>query len=94
MGRAELAANDFRITQTEERLRKEGVIGQSAALEVHYEVGKKVRQAIADIGGTKPEDLKPEPSIKPLLDERQRKRKKSQKQIPDNEQLDLFTEHQ
>jgi hypothetical protein len=47
--------------------------------------------AIADIGGTMPEDLKPEPSIKPLLDERQRKRKKAQKKISDG-QLDLFSE--
>ncbi len=70
MGRAELAANDFRITQTEERLRKEGSIGQSAAIDVHHEVGKKVRKAIADIGGTMPEELAPELSIKPLLEEK------------------------
>jgi DNA-damage-inducible protein D len=76
MGRAELAANDFRITQTEERLRKESTIGQSNAMEVHHEVGKKVRKAIEDIGGTMPEDLASEPSIKPLLDAKNRKRKK------------------
>ena len=76
MGRAELAANDFRITQTEERLRKEGTIGQTNAMEVHHEVGKKVRKAIEDIGGTMPEDLAPEPSIKPLLDAQHRKQKK------------------
>jgi DNA-damage-inducible protein D len=44
MGRAELAANDFRITQTEDRLRKEGISGQTNAMDVHHEVGKKVRQ--------------------------------------------------
>src|SRR5713101_7294674 len=76
MGRAELAANDFRITQTEERLRKEGTIGQTNAMDVHREVGKKVRNAIQDIGGTMPEDLAPEPSIKPILDAKNRKRKK------------------
>jgi DNA-damage-inducible protein D len=76
MGRAELAANDFRITQTEERLRKEGAIGQSNAMEVHNEIGKKVRKAIEDIGGTMPEDLAPEPSLKPLLDAKHRKQKK------------------
>jgi DNA-damage-inducible protein D len=76
MGRAELAANDFRITQTEERLRKEGTIGQTNAMDVHHEVGDKVRKAIKDIGGTMPEDLAPEPSIKPLLDAKNRKRKK------------------
>jgi DNA-damage-inducible protein D len=46
MGRGELAANDFRITQTEERLRKDGTIGQTNAMGVHHEVGKKVRKAI------------------------------------------------
>ena len=76
MGRAELAANDFRITQTEERLRKERVIGQAAAINTHHEVGRKVRAAIEDIGGTMPENLAPEPSIKPLLQQRKRARKK------------------
>lgn len=85
MGRAELAANDFRITQTEERLRKEGTIGESSAMTVHHEVGQKVRKAIADIGGTMPEDLPPEPSIKPLLEERRRKRGK---QLRSKEQQD------
>jgi len=76
MGRAELAANDFRITQTEERLRKEGSIGQTKAIETHHEVGKTVRKAIEEIGGTMPENLAPEPSLKPLLDAKRRKRKK------------------
>src|SRR6266851_4651234 len=76
MGRAELAANDFRITQTEERLRREGTIGQTNAMDVQHEVGTKVRKAIKDIGGTMPEDLASEPSIKPLLDAKNRKRKK------------------
>lgn len=76
MGRAELAANDFRITQTEERLRKEGTIGQGQAMQTHQEVGKRVRKAIEEIGGTMPEDLAPEPSLKPLIDTKRRKRKK------------------
>ncbi len=76
MGRSELAANDFRITQTEERLRKEGTIGQTNAMDMHHEVGEKVRKAIEDIGGTMPENLAPEPSIKPLLTAKHRKRKK------------------
>ena len=76
MGRAELAANDFRITQTEDRLRKEGISGQTNAMGVHHEVGKKVRKAIEDIGGTMPEDLAPEPSIKPLLNAKHRTQKK------------------
>jgi DNA-damage-inducible protein D len=76
MGRAELAANDFRITQTEERLRRDGTIGQTDAMGVHHEVGKKVRNAIQDIGGTMPENLAPEPSIKPIFCVQNRKRKK------------------
>ncbi len=76
MGRAELAANDFRITQTEEKLRRERIIGQARAIATHHEVGQRVREAIQEIGGTMPELLPPEPSIKPLLNERRRQRKK------------------
>ncbi len=76
MGRAELAANDFRITQTEERLQREGAIGQPKAIETHHEIGKTVRKAIEEIGGTMPENLAPEPSLKPLMDARHRRRKK------------------
>jgi DNA-damage-inducible protein D len=72
-GRAELAANDFRITQTEEKLA--GVNGERQATAVHHSVGKEVRKAIENIGGTMPEDLPPEPHIKHLLKE-QKKRKK------------------
>jgi len=76
-GRAELAANDFRITQTEERLRKEGIIGQTKAIDTHQEVGETVRRAIEEIGGTMPEDLPPEHSLKPLIEARRRGRKKA-----------------
>jgi DNA-damage-inducible protein D len=76
MGRAELAANDFRITQTEEKLRNERIVGQARAIATHHEVGKKVREAIEEIGGTMPEDLPAEPSIKPLLNERRRRSRK------------------
>lgn len=72
-GRAELAANDFRITQTEEKLA--GVSGEAAATNIHHAVGKEVRQAIKNIGGTMPEDLPAEPHIKHLLKE-QKKREK------------------
>ncbi len=57
MGSTELAANLFRATQTEEKLRRDGVKGKTAANRVHKEVGAKVRQTIADIGGTMPENL-------------------------------------
>jgi len=67
MGSTELAANLFRATQTEEKIRKENIIGKLKANEAHNEVGGKVRKAIKDIGGTMPEDLPtPEKSIKQL----------------------------
>ena len=72
-GRVELAANEFRITQTEERLKRENVRGQDAASQVHKEVGRKVRKAIADIGGTMPENLPAETHIKKLTAKRKKK---------------------
>jgi DNA-damage-inducible protein D len=57
MGSTELAANLFRATQTEEKLRREHIRGKQAANNAHHEVGRKVRQAIKDIGGTMPENL-------------------------------------
>jgi hypothetical protein len=72
-GRTELAANEFRITQTQDRLKREKIQGQDAASNVHGEVGKKVRKAIRDIGGTMPEDLPPEAPIKKLTAKRKKK---------------------
>ena len=63
-GRVELAANEFRITQTEERLKKNDIKGDSGAQDTHEYVGKEVRKTIEKIGGTKPEELPTEPSIK------------------------------
>ncbi len=57
MGSEELAANLFRATQTEAKLRREGVYGQGKASQTHFDVGKKVRQTIKEIGGTMPEKL-------------------------------------
>lgn len=57
MGSTELAANLFRATQTEEKLKREGLSGKSAANRTHHEVGRKVRQTIQDLGGTMPENL-------------------------------------
>ena len=64
MGSTELAANLFRATQTEEKLRRDGVKGKAAANRTHKEVGEKVRQTIKELGGTMPEDLPTEESIK------------------------------
>lgn len=64
MGSTELAANLFRATQTEEKLRREGIKGKAAANKTHKEVGAKVRQTIKELGGTMPEALPAEESIK------------------------------
>jgi DNA-damage-inducible protein D len=64
MGSTELAANLFRATQAEEKLRRDQVSGKLQANKTHFEVGRKVRQTIADLGGTMPENLPtPESSI-------------------------------
>ena len=71
MGATELAANLFRITQTDDKLRRENIKGKEQANETHYAVGKKVRQTIAELGGTMPENLPtPEKSAKVLKKER------------------------
>ncbi|NGX35001.1 MAG: hypothetical protein K1060chlam1_01369 [Candidatus Anoxychlamydiales bacterium] len=57
MRSTELAANLFRATQTEEKLRKEQTKGKAKANQTHYNVGKKVRQTIEELGGTMPENL-------------------------------------
>lgn len=73
MGSTELAANLFRATQTDEKLRRDHVKGKAAANQTHYTVGQKVRQTIADLGGTMPEDLPtPDKSIK-QIEHRQKK---------------------
>lgn len=73
MGSTELAANLFRATQTEEKLKRDNVKGKSNANKTHFEVGKKVRQAIKDIGGTMPEKLPVEDSIKKIEKEESKK---------------------
>ncbi|MFJ5625462.1 DNA damage-inducible protein D [Peribacillus loiseleuriae] len=78
MGSTELAANLFRATQTEEKLKRDNIQGQGKANNTHYEVGKKVRETIKDLGGTMPEDLPVAESIKKVEKQIQ---KKSQNQI-------------
>lgn len=73
MGSEELAANLFRATQTDAKLRREQVKGKEKANETHYNVGKAVRKTIESLGGTMPEDLPtPDKSVKSL--ERQAKK--------------------
>lgn len=67
MGSTELAANLFRATQTDEKLRRENIQGKEAANQTHYDVGKKVRETIQELGGTMPENLPtPKKGIKQL----------------------------
>ena len=74
MGSTELAANLFRATQTDEKLRRENIRGKEKANQTHYEVGRKVRQTIAELGGTMPEDLPtPEKSIRQIESEQKRR---------------------
>jgi len=66
MGSTELAANLFRATQAEEKLRRDEVKGKDAANLTHREVGEKVRKTIQELGGTMPEDLPTVESIKKI----------------------------
>jgi len=66
MGSTELAANLFRATQAEEKLRREKIVGKTKANQAHQDVGAKVRQTIQELGGTMPEDLPTTDSIKKL----------------------------
>ena len=78
MGSTELAANLFRATQTDEKLRRENIQGKQAAYDTHYEVGKKVRQTIKELGGTMPEDLPtPQKSIAQIEREQEKRKLKS-----------------
>lgn len=68
-GSEELGANLFRITQTEAKLRRENIKGDLDSRRTHFEVGKKVRQAMKDLGSDMPENLKPEKHIRQLKKE-------------------------
>lgn len=76
MGSTELAANLFRATQTEEKLRREKARGKQKANQTHFEVGQKVRQTIADLGGTMPEAL---PTPKASIHQLEKGKKKLEK---------------
>lgn len=64
MDATELAANQFRMTQTRDKLAREGTANETAAIRTHHEVGKEVREAIRRIGGTLPEQIPPAEHIK------------------------------
>lgn len=73
MGSTELAANLFRATQTEDKLRRDEVQGKTKANKTHFEVGKKVRQTIEELGGVMPENLPTPPDSIRTLETRRRK---------------------
>ena len=86
MNASELAANLFRATQTDEKLRREGIASKEAANQAHYQVGRIVRRTIGEIGGVMPEDQPtPEKSIKEVAVEEQKRLKRN-----DQPQLPLF----
>lgn len=77
MGSTELAANMFRATQTEDKLRRDEVQGKRQANQTHFEVGKKVRQTIQELGGTMPEALPaPDKSIQQIESAKKKLEKK------------------
>ena len=82
MNEDELVANLFRINQTKQKLLKDNVQGEKEAKDIHYEVGKKVRKAIADIGGMMPEKMPtPKKSLNELEKEKKQLEIKEQKKI-------------
>jgi DNA-damage-inducible protein D len=80
-GSVELGANLFRITQTEDKIRRENIKGDTEAQRTHFDVGKKVRQTMKELGGEMPENLKPETHIKEIKKNNKLLKKKSQARI-------------
>ena len=74
MGSEELAANLFRITQTESKLKRDNIQGENNTNEVHYSIGKNIREVIAKNGGIMPEELPtPDKSLKQIEKENKNK---------------------
>ena len=78
MGSEELAANLFRTTQTDAKLRRENIQGEARANQTHFAVGKKVRQTIKELGGTMPERL---PATEAIKQSRKRVKISTKKQL-------------
>lgn len=95
IGRAELAAIDFKNTQTEEKLRRDQIAGEDKAIQTHYFVGDQVRKTLETLQAPMPEDLPTAPSIRKLVEERRRTTKrrklKTAKQEEQNQSF-LFDE--
>ena len=84
MGSTELAANLFRATQTEEKLRRENVRNKDQANRIHNEVGRKVRKTIHELGGTMPENLPVAESINKVESREKKRLKAEQKKSLEN----------
>ncbi len=84
MGSLELAANLFRTTQAEDKLRRENVRNKDAANRIHHEVGRKVRKTIHELGGTMPENLPAAESIKKVESREKKRLKAEQKRLLGN----------
>lgn len=78
MGSEELAANLFRATQAEAKIKRDGIQGQVKASNAHFEVGKKIRSTIREIGGTMPEEL---PSTESIAKAEKRMKDKEKKKL-------------
>lgn len=76
MGQEELAANLFRITQTDGKLRRERIVSEDRAIETHFGVGRTIRNTLQELNAPLPEDHPSAPSIRKQLEERRRARKK------------------
>ena len=88
MGSVELAANLFRITQTEQKLKKDNIKGESNANKTHYKMGSDIRKFIKKQGGTMPEDLPtPDKSLKEL--EKINKNNLNYKYLKENDKIDM-----
>lgn len=85
MGSTELAANLFRATQAEEKLRRDNIQGKQKANITHFEVGQKVRQTITELGGTMPENLPTPKNGVQQIEKAQKKLEKHQDGAPDHE---------
>ena len=84
MGSLELAANLFRTTQAEDKLRRENVRSKQVANRIHREVGHKVRKTIHELGGTMPENLPVAESIKKVENREKKRLKTEQKKLAEN----------
>ena len=91
MDTTELIANQFRMSQTREKLKRENIKNQRDAMETHESVGKKVRSAIEEIGGTLPENIPPVEHIKTV---KTRLKKNKPKLLLDNKDQGLLSQKQ